>query len=143
MEQIGLSDRERHLLAGTLDEVRSRLAEQMAYSIGATDELDGYGDSRIMREVEASEECQRLTARLDLPLQTWQTILAPDPDIPHAALAAAIEVAMQALGYALDLAADPVPVPEDLARRLETVFEDLGWIHNDLTTGDDDDDGQS
>ena len=139
MQQTGLSDRERRLLESTLDELILRTSEQLAYSIGATDDIDGYGDARVMREVEASEECQRLTDLLTLPLQTLQTMLASDPAIPHASMRAAIELAMQSLAPALDDACARAPLPGDMAWRLNELLDTLAWMHHDLTEGDDDD----
>ena len=134
MEQTGFDDRERRLLSETLGVLIERTSEQMAYTLDGEDYAAG--DPATIREREASDECQRLSGLLTLPLQTWQTMLAPDPDVPHAALRAALEVAMQALGTALDLVADPAPLPEGVAGQLEAVFDELGWLHHTLTEGD-------
>jgi hypothetical protein len=139
MQQTGLSDREREVLASTVRELINRTPEQLAYAIGATDALDGYGDAHIMREVEASEECQRLAGLLTLSLETWKTIVAPDPAIPHAGMRAAIELAMQSLAPALDAACASAPLPGDMAWRLNGLLDELAAMHSDLTEGDDDD----
>jgi hypothetical protein len=70
-----LTDRDRTLLAATLEDLASGVREQMAYAIAIHDGRDQ--GSHNIQATQETEECQRLTGILQARFQAWLDKLKP------------------------------------------------------------------